>query len=42
VFLEGCLNQQKTLRLMGVFTYGVRSGMGTETTSATYRRAQNP
>ena len=27
---------------MGVLTNWVRSGMGTETTSATYRRPQNP
>ena len=33
---------RKVLRLVGTPVNRVRSGMGTETTSATYRRTQNP
>ena len=33
---------RKALRLVGALAHWVRSGMGTETTSATYRRTQNP
>ena len=41
IFL-GAGNFEKTLRLVGAFARWVRNSRGTETTSATYWRTQNP